>query len=112
MLLSLEADARIVLPPDTEFVQNDGSGRIHPAQSTSSRIEVTVGIDEIGELHRSVRVTPDPRHRRGRERTSIAKEPIMGQAHHITRTTEDVIDRFDRAFRYSKTAPTVAAPEG
>ncbi|TWH15487.1 hypothetical protein L618_000300000600 [Rhodococcus rhodochrous J45] len=36
----------------------------------------------------------------------------MGQAHHITRTTEDVIDRFDRAFRYSKTAPTVAAPEG
>ncbi len=39
----------------------------------------------------------------------------MGQAHHITRTTEDVIDRFDRfdrAFRCSKAAPTVAAPEG
>lgn len=36
----------------------------------------------------------------------------MGQVHYITRTTEDVIDRFDRAFRCSKTAPTVAALEG
>jgi hypothetical protein len=36
----------------------------------------------------------------------------MGQAQHTTRTTEDVIDRFDRAFCSSKTAPTVAELEG